>query len=103
MTSNGFEKIVAEDFCEASQNLLKEIKNGDYKEEDVREKFCDMEISNSLVMFLRFQVSAYIQQNKELFQFYIGEDIPVEFFCQTEVEPLDRDADQVSENFEYAK
>ena len=47
-----------------------------------------------MVMFLRFIVSAYIQQEAALFQFYT-DGLPVEMFCQISVEPLDQDADQV--------
>lgn len=95
MTSNGFDKIVAEDFCEGAVELQANVKKGNFSDEDIRNKFLDLETSNLMVMFLRFQCSAYIQQNKDLFAYYIGEDIPVEWFCQTEVEPQDRDADQV--------
>lgn len=95
MVKNGFAKIVAEDFCESAVNFLGGLRTYDVNDEDLRQRMLNLERSNELVMFLRFITSAYIQQEGALFQFYVPDGLPVEYFCQTAVEPLDQDADQV--------
>lgn len=58
--------------------------------------FQDEEESNSMVMYLRFLVSAYLQENRDLYSCYIDEALTLDTFCRVEVEPLDVEADNVS-------
>ena len=60
------------------------------------ELFNDKERSDSLVMYLRFLTSAYIKTNAVLYETFLEEGTNIERFCQTEVEPIDRDGDQVT-------
>lgn len=48
-----------------------------------------------MVMYLRFLVSAYLQENRDLYACYIDEALTVDTFCRMEVEPLDVEADNV--------
>ena len=59
------------------------------------ETFCDKEKSDSLVLYTRFCTSGYIKTNAILYEAYIDSGSTVDHFCQTEVEPIDRDSDQV--------
>lgn len=58
--------------------------------------FNDKDRSNYIVMFARFLTSAYLQENKEMYQFYITEGLTVEQFCRTNIETLDSEADHVT-------
>ena len=58
--------------------------------------FRDPEDSNYLVLLLRFITSGEIKNNAILYETFIDNQIPVELFCQTEVEPIDKESDQIS-------
>ena len=59
------------------------------------EIFCDKVKSDSLVMYLRFLVSGYLRTNALLYEHFLENGMSMEHFCQTEVEPVDKDSDQV--------
>lgn len=46
-------------------------------------------------MYLRFLVSGYLRTNAILYEHFLEGGMTIEHFCQTEVEPIDKDADQV--------
>lgn len=73
LIKNGFNKIVAETFAESTCDFLKSLKNYDQTESDLRKRMLYLERCNEMVMFLRFIVSAYIQQEAAMFQFYMPE------------------------------
>ena len=51
--------------------------------------------SDYLIMYMRMLTSGYIKANSFMFEGYI-ETESVDLFCQQEVDPIDREADQVS-------
>jgi hypothetical protein len=57
------------------------IKNID----DVIAIFCDPNISNYLILMMRFITSGEMKNNPVLYETFIENEIPIEFFCQTEV------------------
>jgi ubiquitin thioesterase protein OTUB1 len=59
------------------------------------EMFRNPDISNYLVLMLRFLTSAQLRNNAPLYETFIDNGQPIEFFCQTEVEPIDKEADQI--------
>ena len=63
--------------------------------DDVQMMFCDPTISNYIVLMLRFITSGELKNNAVLYETFIDNGLPIEFFCQSEVEPLDREADQI--------
>jgi ubiquitin thioesterase protein OTUB1 len=67
------------------------IKNID----DVIAVFCDPNISNYLILMMRFITSGEMKNNRVLYETFIENEIPIEFFCQTEVEQIDKEADQI--------
>lgn len=57
--------------------------------------FCDPAISNYLILMMRFITSGEIKNNAPLYETFIENGLPIEFFCQAEVEPMDKEADQI--------
>ena len=52
-------------------------------------------MSDSLIMYMRLMTSGYLRNNAILFEAFLNDGMTMEHFCQTEVEPIDRDSDQV--------
>lgn len=46
-------------------------------------------------MMLRFLTSGELRNNAILYETFIDNEIPIEMFCQLEVEPIDKEADQI--------
>lgn len=61
--------------------------------------FCDKMISDSLVMYMRFLTSGYLKANAILYENYLDNGYTIDLFCSKEVEPIDREADQVFNGF----
>lgn len=57
--------------------------------------FRSPDISNYLVLMLRFLTSSQLRNNAILYETFIDNGMPIEMFCQTEVEPIDKEADQI--------
>ena len=51
--------------------------------------------SDSLVMYMRFLTSGYLKTNAILYENYLENGMTIDYFCQTEVEPIDKECDQV--------
>jgi len=51
--------------------------------------------SNYLVLYMRFLTSGYIKTNAFLYENFIDQGLSVAEFCQFEVEPIDKECDQV--------
>ncbi len=47
-----------------------------------------------MIVFIRLFISAYIKENRLLYEGFI--EIDLDYFCQTEVEAIDKECDQVS-------
>ena len=63
--------------------------------EELLKMFRDPEESNYLVLMLRYITSGELRNNAVLYETFIFEQSPIELFCQTEVEPIDKEADQI--------
>ena len=57
--------------------------------------FNDDMVSNYLVLMLRFLTSGELKNKPESYEVFIENQIPIEMFCQLEVEPIDKEADQI--------
>lgn len=53
-------------------------------------------MSNYIILVMRFLTSGELKNNAILYETFIDNGLPIEFFCQTEVEPLDKEADQIT-------
>ena len=65
------------------------------KIDDIISLFCDPGVSNNLILMMRFLTSGQIKNNAILYETFIENELPIEFFCQTEVEQIDKEADQI--------
>jgi ubiquitin thioesterase protein OTUB1 len=89
----GFEGMVFEDMLEMVLQKLDDPKMTTI--EEVTSLFCDAELSNYIILVMRFLTSGELKNNAILYETFIDNGLPIEFFCQTEVEPLDKEADQI--------
>ena len=53
-------------------------------------------------MYMRLLTSGYLRNNAILFEHFLENGMTMEHFCQTEVEPIDRDSDQVNRDIEIS-
>jgi ubiquitin thioesterase protein OTUB1 len=91
----GFEEFVIEDFQQALLDQLESLNKSQMSENSALDIFCDKFKSDSLVLYLRFLVSGYLKTNAILYEHFLENGMTMDHFCHTEVEPIDKDADQV--------
>ena len=51
--------------------------------------------SDYIVMFMRMATSGYLKENAALYEAFLFDGQTIDKFCLTDVEPIDREADQV--------
>ncbi|CAF1389272.1 unnamed protein product [Rotaria magnacalcarata] len=59
------------------------------------ESFCSPSYSNYFVAYLRLFASGYLQMNREFFENFIEDGKSIKEFCCTEVEPMERESDNI--------
>ena len=99
----GYSAAAVEDFYHDIMNQVGLIERGDMSREMLRDNFNTPTLSNAVIFFCRLVCSCYIQQHPELFAPFVGiySDDPVvvakelRSFCLREVEPLEREVEQV--------
>ena len=93
---NGYEWTVVEDFYNIFENSFNNVFNCDNKgkvREKLDESFADKDKGNYLIYFIRLCIAAYLKENKILYEYYVEDSF--ERWIQTEVEPIDHEADQI--------
>ena len=65
------------------------------KVDDVVAMMCDPEVTNYLVLMFRFLTAGEMKLHEEQYSIFMDSEIPMELFVQTEVEPIDKEADQI--------
>ncbi|CAK91877.1 unnamed protein product (macronuclear) [Paramecium tetraurelia] len=93
LTAVGYEQIVIDDFYDEIMKQIKLCPNN-ITIQGIVDAFCNKVTSDYLIMYMRMMTSGYIKANSFLFEGYI-ETGTVELFCQQEVDPIDREADQM--------
>jgi ubiquitin thioesterase protein OTUB1 len=63
--------------------------------DDLLAIFRDPEISNYLILMLRFITSGEMKNNSFLYETFVYNELPIDVFCQMEVEQMDKEADQI--------
>ncbi|WFD07896.1 ubiquitinyl hydrolase 1 [Malassezia vespertilionis] len=102
----GFDDIVISDFYEPFEQLLAAVNPDDqderaFTEEQLLEAFNNAEKSNSIVVFLRLIVSAFLKLHADEYSPFLtaapGELEPptMEEFCNREVDAFGKDADHI--------
>ena len=94
---NGYEWAAVEDFYNLFLKEFTDCFNSLTYESTVRDYldtlFCEREKGNYLIYFIRFCISAYIKEQKDMYQMYI--ESPIDEWITKEVEAIDHEADQV--------
>lgn len=91
----GFEEFVIDDFQQLMLEKLGFLDEEVINRDDLFKMFNDKETSDSLVMYLRFLTSGYIKANAIMYETFLEGGQTIDHFCQVEVEPIDREADQI--------
>ena len=93
LSSAGFEPICYDDFIEMLYNKLESVRQTTL--DMLQADFEDKMTSDSLVMYSRFVTSAYLRSNQERFEGFAEGYATVIDFCKSEVEPMDRESEQM--------
>ncbi|KAH8548546.1 peptidase C65 Otubain-domain-containing protein [Umbelopsis sp. PMI_123] len=94
LLNGGFQELAFEDFYDVTLNQLEQIPDSD--PDLLLVNFQTEEISNSIVMHLRFVTSAYLKiHSAEYEPFLIVESISIDQFCAQEVEAFGRESDHL--------
>lgn len=99
----GYSSAAVEDFYNDIVNQVQLIEQGDMTREMLRDNFNTLSLSNAVIFFCRLVCSCYIQQHPDHFAAFVGIDSqdPVVVsrelrnYCLREVEPLEREVEQV--------
>lgn len=94
LLNGGFQQLAFEDFYDVALEQLQQIPTSD--PDLLLVNFQTEEISNSIVMHLRFVASAYLKiHSAEYEPFLIVESISIDQFCAQEVEAFGRESDHL--------
>ncbi|KAM3589058.1 hypothetical protein VKS41_001484 [Umbelopsis sp. WA50703] len=94
LLNGGFQQLAFEDFYDVTLEQLQRIPTSD--PDLLLVNFQTEEISNSIVMHLRFVASAYLKiHSAEYEPFLIVESISIDQFCAQEVEAFGRESDHL--------
>ncbi|KAL1916206.1 uncharacterized protein VTP21DRAFT_5823 [Calcarisporiella thermophila] len=93
LKSAGFDALAYEDFYDTALNVLNNIASHD--SETLLATFQSDEVSNSIVMHLRFITSAYLRLNAILYEPFLDFGISMDQFCQMHVESMGRESDEI--------
>lgn len=93
---NGFEWIVVEDFYNVFVQQFKLIMtlNNEDRKPYLEILFSDKEKGNYMIAFLRIYISAYIKENRLLYENFIFDE-DLDSWCRREVEPIDVECDNL--------
>jgi ubiquitin thioesterase protein OTUB1 len=93
LSAAGFEPICYEDFIDLLVSKLESVQATSI--ESLQSDFEDKMIADSLVMYSRFLISAYMRLNNEKFEGFTEGYATVLDYCKSEVEPMDRESEQL--------
>jgi ubiquitin thioesterase protein OTUB1 len=93
LSAAGFEPLCYEDFIDLLVAKMEMV--GSISIEGLKNDFEDKIVADSIVMYSRFLVSAFLRMNQERFEGFIEGFSSVLEFCKSEVEPMDRESEQI--------
>lgn len=93
LSAAGFEPICYEDFIEILTFKLESVHHTSI--ETLKNDFEDKMLADSIVMFSRFLISAYMRLNSEKFEGFTEGYATVLDYCKSEVEPMDKESEQL--------
>lgn len=89
----GFEAICYEDFIDLLNYKLESIPTTEVSQ--LEADFQDKMIADSLVMYTRFIVSAFLRINQDEYIGFIENHQDMQSYCNSEVDPMDRECEQL--------
>jgi len=95
LSSAGYQSLVYEDTYECVEKYMKAVANGEYDEDMLLTIFQTDEISNYIVLYLRFITAAYLKQHREEYEPFLEFEIGMDKFCTSSVEVMDQEADHI--------
>jgi len=91
----GYQEFTVEDVRDVVIEIIDSVRKGG-TESTLMETFCTGSLSDYFVAYLRLFTSAYLQMNAEFFQNFLeGPMKTVKEFCMSEVEPMQRESDNI--------
>lgn len=93
LSAAGFEPICYEDFIDLLLAKLESVAT--LSVQGLKNDFEDKIVADSIVMYSRFLVSAFLRMNADRFEGFIEGHSTVLEFCKSEVEPMDRESEQI--------
>ncbi|KAG0172737.1 hypothetical protein DFQ28_007444 [Apophysomyces sp. BC1034] len=92
----GFQKLAYEDFYEVALEQFQQLPSFASDEDLFLANFQSAEISNAIVMYLRFVASAYLRIHAAEYEpFLVVEMISIDEFCSMHVEAFGRESDHL--------
>ncbi|KAF7727174.1 hypothetical protein EC973_007949 [Apophysomyces ossiformis] len=92
----GFQKLAYEDFYEVALEQFERLPSYAFEEDIFLANFQSEEISNAIVMYLRFVASAYLRIHAAEYEpFLVVEMISIDEFCSMHVEAFGRESDHL--------
>ncbi|KAF7232203.1 hypothetical protein EG68_09637 [Paragonimus skrjabini miyazakii] len=95
LISLGYTQFTVEDFHEQFTAMVDRFTIEEGSLEELEETFNNQAFSDYYVVFLRLLVSAYMQKNATFYADFIDEGRTINQFCETEVEPMARESDNI--------
>jgi ubiquitin thioesterase protein OTUB1 len=94
----GFQEMAVIDFYEAYHDTLKALIDENWSSNRLLKAFQDAYNSNAIVVYLRFLTSAHLKKYEDLYLPFLDDAIQamgIEYFCNGQVEAMDREADEI--------
>ncbi|CAL8104095.1 unnamed protein product [Calicophoron daubneyi] len=91
----GYTQFTVEDFHEQFTGMVDQFTVEGGSLEELEETFNNQGYSDYYVVFLRLLVSAFMQKHASFYANFVDEDKTITRFCETEVEPMGRETDNI--------
>jgi ubiquitin thioesterase protein OTUB1 len=92
----GQQSYVYQDIYEEHiEKQMKAVANGEYDKDMLLAIFQSDEISNYIVLYLRFITAAYLKLHREEYEPFLGFEFGMDKFCETSVMVMDQEADHI--------
>ncbi|KAL5105303.1 Ubiquitin thioesterase OTUB1 [Taenia crassiceps] len=95
LISVGYTEFTVEDFHEQFTGMVEKLVLQESSLSELEDLFNNQSYSDYYVVFLRLSVSSYMQRNESLYSNFISDDKTVRRFCETEVEPMGLECDNI--------
>ncbi|VDM16710.1 unnamed protein product [Hydatigera taeniaeformis] len=95
LISVGYTEFTVEDFHEQFTGMVEKLVLQDSPLSELEDLFNNQSYSDYYVVFLRLSVSSYMQRNESFYSNFIPDNKTVRRFCETEVEPMGLECDNV--------